>query len=135
LNKIITAAVNRISPEWECAKEMAEFITERSEPLFVFRCNCIIIARFGLSCQHKFLRVAKEGFSFLIFLVHPRWWLDGPLYEHSGWEGKYFDATIDLSETDLAAFTTFAQNESTRSALEMEAFRETLSGEKQARFD
>jgi hypothetical protein len=36
---------------------------------------------------------------------------------------------------DITAFTSLTQNEITRSALEMEAFREALSGEKQARFD
>jgi hypothetical protein len=40
-----------------------------------------------------------------------------------------------LSEIDTTAFTALAQNEITKSALEMETFREALSGEKQARFD
>jgi hypothetical protein len=135
LNKISNTAVNRIAPEWECAKEMAGPITERSKALLASPCECTIIARFGLPCRHKLLRAAREGFSLPISLVHPRRWLDGPPYEPSGWEGKYFDAAIDLSEIDTTAFTSLTQNEITRSALEMEAFREALSGEKQARFD
>jgi hypothetical protein len=105
-------------------------ITERSEALFAFSCECTTIARFGLPCRHKFLRVAREGFFLPISLVHSRWWLDGLLYEPSGWESKYFDVAIDLSEIDITAFITFAQNEIIRSALEMEIFREALSGEK-----
>jgi hypothetical protein len=135
LNNISNTAVNKIAPEWECAKEMAGPITERSEALLASSCECTIIVRFGLPCRHKLLRAAREGFSIPISLVHPRWWLDGPPYEPSGWEGKYFDAAIDLSEADSLTFTTLAQNETTRSALEVETFRMALSSEKQARFD
>jgi hypothetical protein len=40
-----------------------------------------------------------------------------------------------LSEADFITFTILAQNETTRSALKIEIFREALSGEKQARFN
>jgi hypothetical protein len=72
LNKIFNTAVNRIAPEWECAKEMAGSITEKSEAFFASPCECTIIARFGLPCRHKLLRAAREGFSLPISLVHPR---------------------------------------------------------------
>jgi hypothetical protein len=72
LNKISNIIINKIAPEWECAKEMAVPIIERSETLFTFFCEYIIIARFSLLYRHKLLRAIREGFSLPISFIYPR---------------------------------------------------------------
>jgi hypothetical protein len=72
LNKISNTAINKIAPEWECAKEMVGPITKRSEALLAFSCEYTTIALFSLLCRHKLLRAAREGFPLSISFVHSR---------------------------------------------------------------
>jgi hypothetical protein len=45
--------------------------------------------RFGLPCKHYILRAYQIGDPIPQSLLHPRWWLNGPLICRTNWKPEY----------------------------------------------
>lgn len=85
--------MEKINPEWIAAKELAIHPDIEEGP-----CDCDIYIRWTLPCRHYLLRACREGFPIPMALLHPRWWLDGPLGAPPNWRPRYYDQTLDSDD-------------------------------------
>jgi hypothetical protein len=51
-------------------------------------CNCEILHRYSLPCKHYLYLVAQKGVQIPRSLLHPRWWLGGPVIRRGPWGEK-----------------------------------------------
>ena len=86
-------AMEKINPEWIAAKELATLDIEEGP------CHCDIYIQWALPCRHYLLRACREGFPIPMALLHPRWWLDGPLRVSPNWMPRYYDQTLDPDDS------------------------------------
>jgi hypothetical protein len=96
-------------------------------------CQCGMIERFALPCQHTLERSYDERIPIPLTLIHPRWWYDGPIEERAGWRSRYIQEAgsqsaqnlqLDRPVNDIAAATN-----------ELIAYRDTLDREAQERLN
>jgi hypothetical protein len=82
---VSTPAIRMIEREW---LELQDLVLEgKSDKLG--ECECQILLRYSLPYKHYLLRACLSGEPLPKSLVHPRWWLKGPIIRQSAWAPSY----------------------------------------------
>jgi hypothetical protein len=77
-------ALAKIEEEWHKLK-----LTLLADPdIDLSACRCELLLRFGLPCKHHLKRACLAGMPIPKSLVHPRWWLKGPVVHHTDWQPR-----------------------------------------------
>jgi hypothetical protein len=79
-------AISKISSEWEAIKE--ELLKGSLCPGTLCSCYELLI-RFGLPCRHYLALPCQDGAPIPRSLIHPRWWIYGPLIQFNAWIPLY----------------------------------------------
>lgn len=87
-------AISKISSEWEATKEELLKGSLRSDAVCF---NCELLVRFGLPCRHYLAVPCQDGAPIPRSLIHPRWWIHGPLIQFSKWRPSYRIFTLPIS--------------------------------------
>ena len=69
-------------------------------------CNCRARLRLSLPCRHLLLPVFKRREPIPLSLVHPRWWLAGPVAAR-GWKPTYGGRLLIISPKKTVIYATF----------------------------
>ena len=84
IGQISLAAIKKIETEW---LQMAALLQSGEE---LGSCDtCDILHRYSLPCRHYLRRAYDEGTPIPRSLIHPRWWLRGPVIKNSSWNPSY----------------------------------------------
>lgn len=116
-------AIKLIETEWLVMTALLQQNQELGECAF-----CDILNRYSLPCRHYLRHAYEEGISIPRSLVHPRWWVKGPVIRDADWKPYYGEQTI-IPQTSpprrdlLSGFHRVLEQ------------RERLDGEDRARFD
>ena len=81
-DEISLFALNKLVNEWEMAKQIAADQENLNSEL----CRCELLLRWYLPCKHHLLSVARSGQPIPKSLIHPRWWIKGPIIRFSDWK-------------------------------------------------
>jgi hypothetical protein len=125
-------AVRKISREWETTKKAIEAKT--LFPTFTLCQECELILRWSLPCRHHLAQAYITGQPIPRSLVHPRWWINGPVITEAGWAPLYFTTTLPLSPS-RHPYANGRRNDITSTSLEILDARETLADHAKAQFD
>ena len=72
-------AIDKLRSEWK----VIETVIANQDTLGP--CDCEILHRYSLPCKHFLLKVAQSGCPIPRSLLHPRWWLNGPVVRRGPW--------------------------------------------------
>ena len=81
--KVTSYAIAKIEKEWA---DLSDII---KTGLHLGDCQCELLLQFGLPCKHYLLRAYQMGDPIPRSLLHPRWWLNGPLICRTNWKPEY----------------------------------------------
>jgi hypothetical protein len=84
---ITSYALKMIEEEWYSLK----LALQTDQDLDLGVCRCELLLRFGLPCKHHLLRACQVSMAIPKSLVHPRWWLNGPVVHQLDWQPRYPD--------------------------------------------
>jgi hypothetical protein len=84
---ISNEALKKIEEEWHELK--VTLLANQNTDLGT--CRCELLLRFGLPCKHHLKRAYLQGMPIPRSLIHPRWWLKGPVVHQSNWQPRYPD--------------------------------------------
>ena len=60
-------------------------------------CMCDLLLQFGIPCRHWIVRCVREGLPIPKTLLHPRWWIQGPIAP-ANWRPSYSEAATTTPE-------------------------------------
>jgi MULE transposase domain len=80
-DEISLFALNKLADEWELVKRIAANLDDIGNEL----CQCQLLLRWYLPCKHHLFAIVKSGQPIPKSLIHPRWWIKGPIIRFSGW--------------------------------------------------
>jgi hypothetical protein len=83
--QITKYAITLLEEEWQ---QLEHAISTKSD---LGECFCSILLRFGLACKHHLRRAYLSGQPIPKSLVHPRWWIHGPIVRYTNWQPTYPD--------------------------------------------
>ena len=72
--KVTNSALIMIERKW---LELQELMVNGQG--FLHPCDCEILSRFGIAYRHYLLTAFLENLELPKTLLHPRWWLSGPI--------------------------------------------------------
>ena len=73
-----------------------ERYTNKFDNLALQNCRCELLHRFGLPCKHYLLRAFQQGQPIPRSLVHPRYWLRGPVIYSTNWRPTYVEDEAEV---------------------------------------
>jgi len=123
IGSVSKLALMKVKEEWAKLPAFESEVTNTD----IIDCSCELLLRYGLPCKHHLLQAYRTGQPIPRSLLHPRWWLDGPVIKTGKWIPIYGqEQTLVLSpkENDLAG-----------AALELIEARDALGPEAQSRLD
>jgi MULE transposase domain len=91
--RITFYAAEKIEEEWNAMKHEIEASEDHSIN-GVLPCQCYILLRFGLPCRHYLQRSLFSGEAIPRSLVHPRYWLRGPIIHPQAWRPFWHEKDI-----------------------------------------
>jgi hypothetical protein len=115
-------ALKRIEVKWQHVTQMVA-----NGAIDIGPCECELLYRYGLPCKHYLLRAAQSGEALPRILLHPRWWLHGPVVQQLDWQPQYRQSHIIVVSPPRRSLTG-----STHNLLE---FRDSLPAEEQSRLE
>jgi hypothetical protein len=121
---ITNYALKKIEEEWYTLK----LALQTDQDLDLGACRCELLLRFGLPCKHHLLRACQVGMAIPKSLVHPRWWLNGPIVHQLDWQPRYPDEEPVIYQQQLGIV------EVDKIGKEIEHLHEQLQPEEAARF-
>lgn len=130
-------AISKISPEWETTKE--ELLKGSLYPKTA--CSCELLIRFGLPCRHYLALPCQNGAPIPQSLIHPRWWIHGPLIQFSEWIPLYRTFTLPISPLQPSGpcfehpYLSPQRNKITGLGLQVLGARDSLTGYARTRYD
>jgi hypothetical protein len=124
-NQVTIQAMKLLEAEWKALE--ADIAANR--PLG--DCHCQILLRYGIACKHYLKRIYERGQPIPRSLLHPRWWLQGPIVRYKEWQPQY----PEEEPIDYTAISTSAEDATSISAEDVWTIRNQLRGEEQTRFD
>ena len=124
IHTVTIYAIDIIAKEWESTKQAVDQGQEL--PATAESCECEILLRYSLPCRHYLQEIYRNGQPIPRSLVHPRWWVNGPLIQCTGWRPIISTITLPISPV---------RNQVTHSAQLLMDLRDTLQGETKARVD
>lgn len=95
--KIIHESLNLLLREWIAAGKLVEEIEKSDEPCpdienDTCKLECALPIQFGLPCKCFLYHCLVRSEPISLTLIHPRWFLDGPLYiPENGWRMRFSD--------------------------------------------
>ena len=101
--------------------------TNKINTLDLGPCRYELLLRWGLPCKHYLKRIYYTGQPIPKSLIHPRYWLQGPVIRHINWQPVYPKEEIAYEDPVRA------ETEST--GQEIVDIRRQLGPEEGARFD
>jgi hypothetical protein len=87
INTVIIKANRWIEEEWIALHELVQ--EAGTADLNLGPCGCQLLLRYSLPCKHYLLRACQTGIPLSKSLVHPRWWLKGPIIRYDRWVPFY----------------------------------------------
>lgn len=116
-------AITLVETEWMAMTALLQQDKELGQCI-----HCDIFHRFSLPCRHYLRRAYEEGIPIPQSLVHPRWWLRGPVIRNTTWKPFYSGQSVVLQPSPphhnvLAAFHSIIEQ------------RGRLEGEDRAHYD
>ena len=97
-------------------------------------CDCEILHRYSLPCKHYLYQVAQQGIQIPRSLLHPRWWLSGPVIRGGAWGEKAWRPLYIEAEGRSLPISP-KRKDVYRIMAEVFEQRERLSTEEKSRFD
>jgi hypothetical protein len=79
VGSITTFAIDKLRNEWKATD------TAIANENTLAPCDCEILHQYSLPCKHFLLKVAQCGSPIPRSLLHPRWWLNGPVIRRGPW--------------------------------------------------
>src|SRR5437764_1047237 len=120
---ITNYALKKIKKEWHSLK----LSLQADQDFDLGACRCELLLRFGLPCKHHLLRAYRVGMAIPKSLVHPRWWLNGPVVHQLDWQPRYPDEEpVVYQQSELIEIDNYSR--------EIEDLYEQLQPEERARF-
>jgi hypothetical protein len=116
-NQVTIQAMKLLEAEWKAL----EVDIAANRPLG--DCHCQILLRYGIACKHYLKRIYERGQPIPRSLLHPRWWLQGPIIRFKEWRPQY-------PEEESIDYTA-----SSASTEDIWVIRNQLRSEEQTRFD
>jgi MULE transposase domain len=96
-------------------------------------CDCEILRRYGLPCKHYLYPIAQKGIQIPRSLLHPRWWLGGPVVRRGTWGEKAWRPLY--AEEDNSLPISPKRKDVYRKIADVFEQRERLPTEARSRFD
>jgi MULE transposase domain len=96
VDTVTTYALDIISTEWESTKEAVDQ-DKLSATVEHERCQCEILLRYGLPCRHYLQDIYRNGQPIPRSLIHPRWWINGPVIQYTDWRPTINTMTLPIS--------------------------------------
>ena len=75
-----------VEKEWT---ELSRLMASGQDLVVTTDCDCEVLLRFGIPCQHHLRRAFLENSPIPKTLLHPRWWLNGPDILSTNWVPFY----------------------------------------------
>jgi MULE transposase domain len=133
--RITLWAAQKIEQEWYSLGKLI------SQQLSLGDCHCQILARFALPCRHLLERAYLFGERIPLSLIHPRYWLQGPIYFAQDWQPKYpqekeqEEGEIEVFGAQRQAQEQEQEQEQLTSLQKLSEVRQQLNPEMQHRLD
>jgi hypothetical protein len=123
IGSVSKLALAKIKEEWAKLPAFESEVTDTN----LTDCRCELLLRYGLPCKHYLLQAYRTGQPIPRSLLHPRWWLDGPVIKTGKWTPIYGqERTLVLSPKG---------NGLADAALQLIETRDTLNPEARSRLD
>ena len=91
-------------------------------------CRCELLLRYGLPCKHVLRLAFKTGDPIPRSLIHPRYWLAGPVTHARDWQPRYLEqAPVDYMSRGALQISDSGQR--------LAELRDTFNVEEMSRFD
>jgi len=84
-------ALKRLERQWATLDEQLRAGNDLEIP--PNRCECQDLLRFGIACAHHLKKAYIEGLAIPKTMIHPRWWLNGPLIHAVNWR-PFYNTTV-----------------------------------------
>jgi hypothetical protein len=101
--------------------------TNKLNNLALQNCRCELLHRFGLPCKHYLLRAFRQGQPIPRSLVHPRYWLRGPVIYSANWQPTYV-------EDEAEAYDELERPEMGSTGQQIMELRDQMKPEEKARY-
>jgi len=135
IGNVTSFAIDKLHNEW---KVITDHIAVTNEDTLARSpsCDCEILHRYSLPCKHFLLRVAQRGSPIPRSLLHPRWWLNGPVIRR-GYEGEqsWKPQYMEEIEEELTLVISPRRKDVYRVMADVFEQRENLNTEERSRFD
>ncbi len=92
-------ALDLLQKEWQSITQQTA--TPTALQVLSGGCSCEIILRFGIACKHHLFRAFRSGKPIPRSLVHPRWWIHGPIINFTDWHPKYVEEIETQPSSDV----------------------------------
>ena len=125
-------AINKIRAEWNYV------LRSIANQEVLGPCECEILRRYSLPCKHWLYQIAQTGASIPRSLLHPRWWLSGPVVRCGAWGDQSWSPqyTEEVEEQqEVALILSPKRNDVYRAVAEVLEQRERLAAEERSRYD
>ena len=122
--KITNYSLKMIEKEWYSLKTSLQ----ANQNLDLDPCRCELLLRYTLPCKHLLRRAYESNILILKTLVHPRWWLKGPVLHRQNWQPYYLDEEPAMFPLQQGV------NEVDKISREIEQLHEQLQPEEAAHF-
>jgi hypothetical protein len=117
-------AAQKIEVEWKAVRDA--LIT--NEDMGPSSCQFELLLRYGLPCKHVLQLAFESGDPILRSLIHPQYWLNGPIVHMKDWQPRYpKQAPMDYMNNDILQISDSGQ--------QLTKLRDTLNVEERSRFD
>lgn len=131
IGNITSFAIDKLHNEWKVVDHTV-ISNEDISP----SCDCEILHRYSLPCKHFLLRVAQRGSPIPRSLLHPRWWLNGPVIRRGCWGERSWkpEYTEEMKEQHTLVISP-KRKDVYRAMADVFEQREHLNTEERSRFD
>jgi len=90
--KVTLLAIDLVKDEW---KKLSSLL-ETTEGIDLGICNCQLRFQYSLPCWHDLLPLYQAGQAIPRSMLHPRWWIDGPILTASKWTPRLIEDSAIL---------------------------------------